>query len=214
MNKSFAKILSEVELLLDGYTRELRTSVQPYKYKIKVEMSPNYVYSPSDEDIRESLVEHVGVLPILATYFHQYVTEPVNLGKALEMLAIHDIGEIIVGDKSVFLKQQDESEDETREALKILPVKQHSPYLEFKELKTNEAKFARSIDKIAPDIFDLLCPADLTVKRLKYFAHLEAKDIVDTVEKIKSPYMGWSVFFKEFHASVISRLREILEEYG
>ena len=53
------------------------------------------------------VMEHVGTLPILATYFHGHVTEPVNLGRVLELLAVHDIGEIVVGDESTFTKKED-----------------------------------------------------------------------------------------------------------
>ena len=93
MGKSFDEIFSEIEFLLSGYSSQYRTSVQPYRYKQRASQS-GYRFDPLDETVRESLPEHVGTLPILAAYFHGHVTEPVALGRALEMLAIHDIGEL------------------------------------------------------------------------------------------------------------------------
>ncbi len=199
--------MHELDFLLKGYSNEMRTNVNPYRFAQRKEKSPAFQYEPGDRTVHETLMEHVGTLPILATYFHGHVTEPVNLGRVLELLAVHDIGEIVVGDESTFTKKEDEGDIEQKEALKILNEKHHAAYLEFKENKTNEAKFAKSVDKIAPDILDVLTDIDITAKRLKHFANIELKNIPNTIEKFKSPHMQWSTFFREFHAELIKKLR-------
>ena len=101
---------------------------------------------------------------------------------------------------------------EFREALKLLNKKHHKTYKEFKDQETNEAKFAKTIDKISPDIYDLILDEKMTIIRLKHFANMEPKAIVDTIEKVKSPYMQWNKFFKEFHAELINELRKKIEK--
>jgi 5'-deoxynucleotidase YfbR-like HD superfamily hydrolase len=213
MKKSFEEILSEIEFLLTNYISEFRATIIPHRKNMIKEMFPNYVVTPKDEIVRESLLEHVGMLPVLAVYFHTHVTEPVNLGKVLEMLAIHDIGELVTGDENVHTKTKQSKEKETQEALKLLDPKYHSIYLEFEAQKTNEAKFATTIDKIAPDLLGLLTDAEDIVTRLKHFANIEPNKAMQSIESIKKPHMQWSVFFKEFHAELMNKFRNKLKDY-
>jgi len=85
-------------------------------------------------------------------------------------------------------------------------------YVEFEEQATYEAKFAKSVDKIAPDILDILTDTQVTIERLKYFAILEPGDIALAIEAKKSPYMQWSTFFKSFHSDVIKELKEMFPQ--
>lgn len=205
---NFDERMADIEFLLKRYTREFRTSLQPYRYNIQKEIDPNYQYNPADQFIRESLIEHVGVLPIFATYFYPYIDESVNLGRALEMLAIHDIGELTLGDENTFTKKNEKAEAESQEALKLLHPRYHNIYLEFEAAKTNDAKYANTIDKIAPDIFDYFVDKNITIERLKHFANLAAHEIIPTIERHKSPHMQWSSFFKGFHKELMQRLKE------
>lgn len=212
MKKSFEEIIKDVEFLINGYFKEMRTMTNLHRLDCLKKINPSYVYDPEDDIVRENLMEHVGSLPVMAVYFHGLIEEDVNLGKVLEMLAIHDIGELAMGDKNVFIKKEDEAEAEKKEALKLLDERRQALYLEFEAMETNEAKFAKSIDKIIPDIQDFLAGKDLTTKRLKHFANLDKNQIVDTIEKFKSPYMQWSLFFREFHGELIKRLRDVFEK--
>jgi len=123
---------------------------------------------------------------------------------------VHDIGELIHGDKNVFIKQAQDEVEETTAALGLLDERHHDLYLEFEAQETNEAKFAKSIDKIAPDILDVLTDRRVTTERLQYFAKLESGDIALAIEAKKSPHMQWSTFFRSFHADLITNLKEIL----
>lgn len=106
----------------------------------------------TDETLKEPLIEHIGHLPILATYLHEHCehASKIDLGRALIMLAIHDIGETKIGDVFTFTKTQLNEQDELAEARKILSPTL-IPYLEeYEENKTFDAKFAKSIDRLAP----------------------------------------------------------------
>jgi hypothetical protein len=46
--------------------------------------------------------------------------------------------------------------------LELLHQSQYEIYKEMKELQTGEARFAKSIDKLAPDLLVLICSKKLT----------------------------------------------------
>lgn len=160
-------------------------------------------------DAQETLMEHVGMLPVLAVYFHSQIEEQVDSGRVLSMLAVHDIGELIHGDKNVFIKEAQDDVEEAEAALSLLDKRYHNLFLEYEEQETNEAKFAKSVDKIAPDILDILTDKQVTIERLKHFAKLEPEDIALAIETKKSPYMQWSTFFRSFHSDVMEELKEM-----
>ena len=66
------------------------------------------------------MIEHVGCLPIIATFLHPYLDKPVDLGKVLTILAIHDIGEIKLGDELTFTKKSDQENIEFTTGLGLL----------------------------------------------------------------------------------------------
>ena len=99
------KLLQELEFLFRGYAEESRSTTQPYYLAKVMHRYQDYAYDPSDALIRETLLEHIGSTPMVATAFYPYLDDPeVDLGRALSMLAIHDIGELEVGDESTFTK--------------------------------------------------------------------------------------------------------------
>jgi len=120
--------------------------------------------------VRESLIEHVGSLPVVATTIYPYLKDDdIDLGEALVMLAIHDIGELVTGDKITFAKNDDEEEIEQAAAIKLLSPAYHDLYNRIEHAKEGDktAQFAKSIDKITPDFFDYLTPPEITMKRYK-----------------------------------------------
>jgi 5'-deoxynucleotidase YfbR-like HD superfamily hydrolase len=66
-------------------------------------------------------MEHVGELPVVAVALYPYLDDPeVDLGTALTMLAIHDIGEVVVGDVNTYIKLPEQVTREATAALSIL----------------------------------------------------------------------------------------------
>lgn len=205
------EILEHIEFLICTYSLERRATTQPYLLSIVQEKVDGYQYNPEDVLVRETLIEHVGFLPILATALYPYIDDAeVNLGNALAMLAIHDIGELVVGDQNVFTKKSDGKHAEYQAGLKLLHPYYHSMYEDIENKMSKSAKFAKAIDKIAPDIVDYLTPAHITKQRLKHFVNFEPDEIVTKIVESKRPYMVWNPFMEEFHIHLMSRLAEKL----
>ena len=207
------EILEKVEFLFKHYSLERRAMTQPYLLGIVQESIPDYIYHPEDKLVRETLLEHVGSLPVLATALYPYINdEEVHLGDALTMLAIHDIGELVIGDENVFTKNNDRKEVEHEAAQTLLHPYYHKIYEDAENKTSSSAKFAKAIDKIAPDILDYLTPAHITKQRLKHFAHFEPNQIVDKIVEFKRPYMLWNPFMTEFHAHLMEKLASKLKQ--
>lgn len=167
----------------------------------------DYSYDPEDTLIRETLMEHVGSLPVLATALYPYLGDSdVNLGDSLTMLAIHDIGELMTGDEMTFTKAASAADPEHEAARKLLDPYYHGLYEDVEAKGSKSAKFAKSIDKIAPDIFDYLTPADITIWRFQHFVGIPKSEIIELIIKHKRPYMEWNPFMTEFHVYLMEQL--------
>src|SRR5437867_4170258 len=95
--------LGKTEYLFEKYSLEGRATTQPYLLEVVNRHFPDYKYNPADDLVRETLMEHVGSTAVVATALFPYIQYPqVNLGDALAMLAIHDIGELAVHDENTF----------------------------------------------------------------------------------------------------------------
>jgi len=200
-----------VTMLLEKYSLERRATTQPFLLQAVQEANPNYTYDPNDPVIRETLLEHVGSLPVVATALFPHINDPeVNLGDVLTMLAIHDIGELATGDTITFVKKVTDADEEQVEALKLLDPFYHAMYRDVEAKGSKSAKFAKSIDKITPDFFDYLTPADITLWRMKNFANVDPDKIVDVIVEHKRPYHLWSPFMTELHKYLMDRLAEKL----
>ena len=148
-----------------------------------------------NEALRESLMEHVGHLPILASYFHPHIehSNEVDLGRALIMLSIHDIGETVTGEIFAYHKTEQDNLDEYEAALKILHPTLH-PYLaEYEANETLDAKYARSMDALAPNIHEVDMPK-VTMERFDLL-NASPQNVIDKKRK----YMEWdSVLLEVF----------------
>ena len=146
--------------MLRRYSEVKRNAIQQFQAEIYFKHHPTKEYSPEFEPIRESLLEHVGMLPVLAMYFYPYCEEEVDIGRVLQILAIHDIGELEIGDESTFTKDHDNNQGEIDAAFKLLDPSQHELYMEFENLETIEAKYAKTIEKLVGDFYDLFADKD------------------------------------------------------
>ena len=205
------ELLEKLEFLFKGYSNEPRATTQPYwLHRVQTKVS-GFVYDPEDVLIRETLMEHVGSLPMVATAFYPFIDDPaVDLGKALTMLAIHDIGDLVTGDEMTFTKSKDSKGSEMEAARKLLHPYYHDLYEDVEHQTSPTAKFAKAIDKITPDIFDYLTPPDITVWRFKHFVGIERGEIIDLLLKHKRPYMLWNPFMTEFHKLLYEKIAEKL----
>lgn len=208
------ELLEKIEYLFTGYSNEMRRTTQPSQLSRIQEYMPSYEYNPNDLIIRESLLEHVGSLPVIATAIFPYINdESVNIGQALLMLAVHDIGELITGDEMTFTKQTDNDNKEQKAALKLLHDSYHDLYNDVESQGSQTAKFAKSIDKVSADIMDYMTPAAITVDRFKRLIDIEPEQIIDLLIKHKRPYMLWNPFLVEFHKVLCKRLEAKLKPF-
>ncbi len=161
----------------------------------------------SNEVLREPLIEHVGHLPILASYFYPHIehSDKVDLGRAMIMLSVHDIGETVVGEIFAYHKTEQDSVDEYEAALKVLHPSLH-PYLdEYEANETFDAKYARSMDVLAPNIHEVDMPR-VTMRR---FSHLNAS-VQDVISK-KRKYMEWDTVLLEVFDMLMSQYQAITD---
>lgn len=208
------KLLGELEFLFRAYSEEPRAITQPYYLARLMSRYPDYTYSPDDTLIRESLMEHIGSSPIVAVAFYPYIDDPeVDLGRALTMLAIHDIGELTTGDEISFTKKADGKQAEHDAALQLLHPSHHKLFEEIDAITSRTAEFAKAIDKITPDIWDYFTPAAITMPRYKHFVGVEADEIVGLITHHKRPYMLWNPFMTEFHELLMDGLAAKLREH-
>jgi 5'-deoxynucleotidase YfbR-like HD superfamily hydrolase len=201
------EILDQVEFLFERYSLERRATTQPYLLKVAEAQLTGYKYHPDDDLVRETLIEHVGSLPMLGTALYPYIKDPdVDLGQSLIMMAIHDIGELITGDEMVFTKKTNANIAEREAALKLLHPMYHDIYDDAETKSSKSAKFAKAIDKINPDIIDYLMPPEITKWRYKEYVGIEPDQIIETIEKHKRPHMLWNPFLTEFHIHLLTQL--------
>jgi putative hydrolase of HD superfamily len=112
-----------------------------------------------NSDRRENDAEHSWHLAMMALVLAGHADRPVDLLKVLKMVLIHDIVEIDAGDIFIYdtTKNHTNTEAELAAAERIfglLPVEQAIDLIElwkeFEEGASNEAKFARSLDRLEP----------------------------------------------------------------
>ena len=107
----------------------------------------------------ENDAEHSWHLSLMALVLAGHANQPVDLLKVIKMLLIHDIVEIDAGDTFIYdtQKSHDNTAEEREAANRIfglLPDEQSSELIavweEFEAGQTDEAKFARAMDRLEP----------------------------------------------------------------
>jgi len=106
----------------------------------------------------ESVAEHIYGVQMLAIAMKSEYEYDINLEKVIFMLAIHELGEITIGDLTPFQISKDNKikieHQAVHDILKDLVDgdKIEKLFLEFDERKTDEAKFAYQCDKLECDL--------------------------------------------------------------
>ncbi|MDR3559680.1 MAG: HD domain-containing protein [Candidatus Pacebacteria bacterium] len=162
-------------------------------------------YNYDSEEIREPLIEHIGHLPIIASYLHQFIENrnEVNLGRALTILSVHDIGETKVGDILTYSKPESHEKLEDESARKILPDYLYDCFKEYDEAKTPDAKFAKAVDSIAPLLHEVVMPK-VTLERFKYHNFNTDKIIAK-----KREYFQWDAVLEKLFDDLMERFRQM-----
>ena len=112
-----------------------------------------------NSDRNENDAEHSWHLALMAIVLAEHSDQPIDVLKVVKMVLIHDIVEIDAGDIFIYdtIKSQNNSDEERLAANRIfglLPKKQAEDMIaiweEFEAGETNEAKFAKSMDRLEP----------------------------------------------------------------
>lgn len=107
----------------------------------------------------ETSAEHSWHVALMALILCEHANEPVDRLRVLQMMLVHDIVEVDAGDTFLYDQeaQRDKAAREARAADRIfslLPPDQarevRALWEEFEEGRTPEARFARSLDRLAP----------------------------------------------------------------
>ena len=113
----------------------------------------------SDGETFENDAEHAWHMAIMCLLLGEYANEDIDLLKTISMILIHDVVEIDAGDTYAYddegKKSQRERELKAADRLfGLLPDDQGENFRalweEFEEGKTNEAKFAHTMDNVQP----------------------------------------------------------------
>lgn len=112
-----------------------------------------------NSDRRENDAEHSWHLAMLTIVLAEHSDVPIDVLKVLKMVLIHDIVEIDAGDTFIYDTEKNHTNtDEERTAANrifgMLPKKQADELIsiweEFENGESNEAKFAKSMDRFEP----------------------------------------------------------------
>ena len=150
----------------------------------------------------ESIAEHVYGVEMLALFMYSEYKYDIDIQKVLYMLAIHEIGETVIGDITQFQMSKEEKEEKEHEAVHNLldgllnGEEIESLFLEFDNHNTKESMFAYMCDKLECDlqcrIYDEEDCVDLN--------HQEGNKIINN--KIVSKYLSqgdsWSEMWLKF----------------
>lgn len=112
-----------------------------------------------NSDRHENDAEHSWHLAMMTLVLAEHADKPIDILKVLKMVLIHDIVEIDAGDTFIYdtTKSHTNTDEELMAAKRIfglLPAAQAEEFIaiwqEFEDGITDEAKFARSMDRFEP----------------------------------------------------------------
>lgn len=160
---------------------------------------------------RESVAEHSWQMALMAILAHPHLDEPVDLGRTLEMIVVHDLVEALVGDVPYFDTSERKRLKKQREAEAIEEIRRRlgpptgerirALFLEFEERTTPEARFAGALDNLEVQIQHNL--ADLST-----WTPAEHALIYDKIERpcAYDPFL--TALCKAIQAEAEAKLRE------
>ena len=119
---------------------------------------------PVGLDRYENSAEHSWQIALLAASLAPYATGPIDVDRVIQMLLVHDVGEIDTGD-TIFYADEGLSDRKAAERVAVarifglLPEPQRGKFLslwdEFEENETAEARFAHAADRAMPVLLNL-----------------------------------------------------------
>ena len=150
----------------------------------------------------ESVAEHIYGVQMLAIAMQSEFEYDIDIEKVIFMLAIHEIGEIIIGDLIQFQISKQEKRKIENEAVHnilkdLINGKQiEELYVEFEAHETKESIFAYQCDKLEGDLQCKLYDEENCVDLKKIKSNISLKD--ERVQELMKPEESWSTKWFKF----------------
>ena len=118
-----------------------------------------------DKSRRENDAEHSWHIAVMAMLFKEYATEPVDIGRVVQMCVVHDLIEIYAGDTFAYdvtgnASKADREKAAADKLFAELPEDQgpmiRALWEEFDAMETSDAKYAACLDHIQPFLHNTL----------------------------------------------------------
>lgn len=154
----------------------------------------------------ESVAEHIYGVQMLAIAMKSEYKYDIDIMKVIYMIAIHELGETIIGDLTSFqISRKEKEEIEHKAVHEILDNlidgnKIEELFLEFDEHKTKESIFAYQCDKLECDLQCKLYDEENCVDLTKQENNKTASN--DLVKKLLKERKSWSTMWLEFDQEV------------
>jgi putative hydrolases of HD superfamily len=137
---------------VSGIEREIQFIVEADKLKNGVRKTRNI-----SNDRYENDAEHSWHTCLMAVALQARSNAPVDISRVLQMLIVHDLGEISGGDIIVYLKTSAHTAAELEAARALLSLlgegtggRLHALMQEFEARQTDDARYANAIDRAEP----------------------------------------------------------------
>ncbi len=154
----------------------------------------------------ESVAEHIFGVQMLAIAMKSEYEYDIDIMKVIFMLAVHELGEIVIGDLTMFEISKEEKAKREKEAVHkilcgLLDGKEiENLFTEFDSHSTKEAMFAYQCDKLECDLQSKLYDEEGCVDLNKQ----EGNDLLENelVKKLLSEEKSWSEMWLRFGQTV------------
>ena len=154
----------------------------------------------------ESVAEHIFGVQMLAIAMKSEYEYDIDIMKVIFMLAVHELGEIVIGDLTMFEISKEEKAKREKEAVHkilcgLLDGKEiENLFTEFDSHSTKEAMFAYQCDKLECDLQSKLYDEEGCVDLNKQ----ESNDLLENelVKKLLSEEKSWSRMWLRFGQTV------------
>lgn len=154
----------------------------------------------------ESVAEHIFGVQMLAIAMKSEYEYDIDIMKVVFMLAVHELGEIVIGDLTMFEISKEEKAKREKEAVHkilcgLLDGKEiENLFTEFDSHSTKEAMFAYQCDKLECDLQSKIYDEEGCVDLNKQ----ESNDLLENelVKKLLSEEKSWSGMWLRFGQTV------------
>ena len=154
----------------------------------------------------ESVAEHIFGVQMLAIAMKSEYEYDIDIMKVIFMLAVHELGEIVIGDKTMFEISKEEKEKIEKEAVHeilcgLLDGKEiENLFTEFDSHSTKEAMFAYQCDKLECDLQSKLYDEEGCVDLNKQDGNDTMKNA--RVQELLKTGASWSTMWLQFGQQV------------